>query len=119
MAIGSRLRHVIESQQPVEEHQGAVRRLQIVFRQVRQFFQLAYGIMREEPDRAGGERRESGKMGRRVLAQKAIQHAKDAALDLLYLSMAFQHDLLSAGAQHHVGPGAKKGIPADLLSAFD
>jgi len=111
--------HMVEGQQSVKEHQAAIGSLQIVLSEFGELLQLADGIMGKEPDRAGSERRQSAKMGGRVLAQQTVKHLEDAAFELLLLAIPLQRDVAAAGAQQHVRPRSQKSVAANLFSAFD
>src|SRR6185312_7099431 len=105
-------------QQPVKEHEDAVRQLEVVFGSLRKFFQLAHGIVRKEADGSGGERRQSGKVSRFVLAQQVIQNFKGIAFKLLARLTLFQRDVVAASAQHHIRTYAKESVAANFFAAL-
>src|SRR5689334_12413213 len=111
--------HMVERQQTVEEHERAIRHLQIVFCQHWKLFQFANNIVSEEAYSASGKWRQSGDSGRCMLAQQAIEDLENAAFHLRFFAIALKSDLAAASPQHHVRPRAKKGVAANLLPAFN
>src|SRR6185312_5644523 len=110
--------NVVKRQQPVKEHEHAVRQFEVVFGSLREFFQLAHGIVRKEADGAGGERRQSGKVSRFVLTQQAVQNFKGIAFKLLARLTLFQRDVVAASAQHHIRTYAKESVAANFFAAL-
>jgi hypothetical protein len=110
---------VIKGQQPVEEHQFAIRQREIVLGMFANFFQLPDHVVRKIADRPGSERRQTGNQCRLVLAQQLLHDLKDVALPPLALPSAFNLDGRTPRPHPHVRPRTQERVTADLLAALD
>ncbi len=73
---------MVEGQHLVEEEQAGVGNAQFVFCANRQPLDLAHGVVGEEADCAGGERRQARQARGLVAAERVAQHGEDVALDI-------------------------------------
>src|ERR1700722_2439099 len=71
---------MIESEQPVKEHQFAIRQGQVIFCTLTDVFQLPYYIVRKIAYRSCSEGRQPGNYGWPMLTQQELYEFKDAAL---------------------------------------
>src|SRR5512142_394694 len=96
---------VIERQQAVEEHQGAVGQLEIILRVIADVFQLADNVVGTKTNRARKERRQARNVGRLVFLKKVLRDLEDVAGSFLAFAPALQDDLATPCLQLHVRAG--------------
>ena len=110
---------MIKGQQPVEEHQLAIRQREVVLGVLANLFQLAHHIVGKIANGPGSERRQPRHRGRLMLAQQFLHHLKHVALAMLPPPAAFDLDGRLPRPQPHVGPRSQERVAADLLAALD
>src|SRR5438874_12923050 len=109
---------VVESQQPIEEHEHAVRDFKVVFGVFADFFELPYHVIGEISNRARGERWKVGDVRGPVLVQEALHDLKDVSLLPLDGFSPPDGDLRTASLHLHVGADAEEGIASDFFTAL-
>ncbi len=107
---------VIEGQQPVEEHQDAIGQREIILGVFADVFQLPHRVIREVAHRARRKRRQPGHGRGTMLPQQFLDDLDRAALALLRLLAALDHDVLAPRPHLHVGTRSQKRVAADLLA---
>src|SRR5208283_3033755 len=83
---------MIKGQQPVKEHQLAIRQREIILGVFANFFQLPDHIVRKITDRPRGERWQTGNQCRLMLAQQLLHYLEYVASAMLALAPPFNFD---------------------------
>src|SRR6059058_4030984 len=109
---------MIEREQPVEEHQHAVRELKIVLRTVANIFKLADNIIRAKPNCSGGKGWQARHASGFMLLKQFFGGLKDVLLAGFTLLPSLNHNFRAVRPQLHVRARPQKCVSPNLLASF-
>ena len=109
---------MIESQQPVKEHQRAVWKLQVIFGAVADILQLMDDVVGEVSNRAAGKRRQAGHNRGVMLAQQLLGDFNWISLAALRFLPANDCGFAPTGMELQIGVRSEKRVSSNLLASF-
>ena len=109
---------MIERQQPVEEHQHAIRQGKIVFRVCSDILQLPHRVVAKVAHRTRGEGRQSWHDGWTMLPQQLFYDLNRVSAALFLPLAMLDYDISILSPHLHVGTCPQESVSADLFATL-
>src|SRR5215472_15462340 len=109
---------VIESEQAIVKGKDAIGEIHVELRRRRKSLELPHHVIGEVANATCGERRQSGKVGRKVLSEFLAQPFDDAAPHDWIVGTVANRDFVSPRGQHGAWPRPNESVATDSFSAL-